>query len=127
MASIVWKDRKRTFLGLPWSFTRYSLTEEKLIIDTGLFSRKEEEIRLYRVLDITLHRSFGQRLFGLGTLHLCTGDKTAPEIDIKCIRDPKAVRDMLSDMVEHEREERRIGAREYFGGAEADDDDSGCH
>ena len=26
----IWKDRKRTFLGLPWSFTVYYLTEEKL-------------------------------------------------------------------------------------------------
>ena len=122
MANTVWKDRKHTFLGLPWSFTRYELTEEKLIIDTGIFSRREEEIRLYRILDITLHRSFGQRLLGLGTLHLCTADRTAPEIDIKLIRSPKRVRDMLSDMVERERAERRIGAREFLGGADYDDD-----
>ncbi len=123
MANTVWKDRKRTFLGLPWSFTRYALTEEKLIVDTGCFNRKEEEIRLYRILDITLHRTFGQRLLGLGTIHLCTADKTAPEIDIKNIRSPKDVRDMLSDMVEHERNERRIGARELFGTADYDNDD----
>ena len=109
MANTVWKDRKRTFLGLPWSFTRYELTEEKLIIETGLFGRREEEIRLYRIL-------------GLGTIHLCTADRSAPEMDIKRIKKPKQVRDILSDMVEHEREERRIGAREYLGGADMDDD-----
>ena len=98
MANTVWKDRKRTFLGLPWSFTRYELTEEKL------------------------HRPLGQRILGLGTIHLCTADRSAPEMDIKRIKKPKQVRDILSDMVEHEREERRIGAREYLGGAEMDDD-----
>lgn len=56
MAEILWKDRKRIFCGLPWTFTRYSLTKEKLIIDTGFLSRKEEEVRLYRVLDMTLKR-----------------------------------------------------------------------
>ena len=61
----VWKDRKRTFLGLPLSFTVYKLTEEKLMIETGCFSKKEEEIRLYRIMDMTLNRPFGQRLFPL--------------------------------------------------------------
>ena len=41
MANTVWKDRKRTFLGLPWSFTRYELTEEKLIIETGLLAARK--------------------------------------------------------------------------------------
>ncbi len=126
MANTVWKDRKRIIFGLPWSFTRYELTEEKLVIETGLLSRKEEEIRLYRILDITLNRPLGQRIFGLGTIHLCTADHSTPEADIKRIRNPKQVRDMLSDMVEHERQERRIGAREYLGGAEFDEDEDGC-
>ena len=77
MAKTVWKDRKRTLFGLPWSFTRYYLTEDKLIIETGFLSRREEEIRLYRILDITLQRPFAQRLFGLGTVHLCTAHKKA--------------------------------------------------
>ena len=79
MAKTVWKDRKRTLFGLPWSFTRYYLTEDKLIIETGFLSRREEEIRLYRILDITLQRPFAQRLFGLGTVHLCTADHSTPE------------------------------------------------
>jgi uncharacterized membrane protein YdbT with pleckstrin-like domain len=126
MANTVWKDRKRIIFGLPWSFTRYELTEEKLIIETGLLSRKEEEIRLYRILDITLNRPLGQRIFGLGTIHLCTADHSTPEADIKRIPNSKKVRDMLSDMVEHERQERRIGAREYLGGADFDEDEDGC-
>ena len=112
MAKTVWKDRKRTLFGLPWSFTRYYLTEDKLIIETGFLSRREEEIRLYRILDITLQRPFAQRLFGLGTVHLCTADHSTPEIDIRRIKKPREFKEMLSDMVEHEREERRIGTRE---------------
>ena len=110
----VWTDRKRTFLGLPWSFTRYRLDGEKLIIDTGFFNRREEEIRLYRIMDITLNRSFGERIFGLGTIHCCSGDKTSPEFDIKHIKLPREVKEMLSDMVEEERLRRRVGTREFM-------------
>ena len=46
----IWKDRKRTLFGLPLSFTVYKLTKEKLLIETGIFSKKQEEIRLYRVM-----------------------------------------------------------------------------
>ncbi len=124
---IVWKDRKRILFGLPWSFTRYSLTQEKLIVDTGLLNRKEEEVRLYRILDITLKRPFSQRLWGLGTVHLCTADKSTPEIDIKCIKNSRAFKDMLSDMVERERNERRISGREYMGVMDMDDDINDSH
>ena len=111
----IWKERKRTLFGLPWSFTVYKLTEEKLLIESGFLSKKEEEIRLYRILDLTLKRTFEERLFGLGTIHCCTADKTAPEFDIKRIRDCKEIRTLLSDQVEEERKSRYVGVREYMG------------
>lgn len=121
MADLVWKDRKRIIFGLPWTFTRYSLTQEKLIIDTGFISRKEDEIRLYRILDISLQRPLSQRIWGLGTIHLNTADKSSPEIDIKRIKNAKQIKEMLSDMVEKERDEKRISAREFMG-MDMDDD-----
>lgn len=120
----VWKDRKRTFLGLPWSFTRYALTDEKLLIDTGFFSRNEDEVRLYRITDITLRRSFGERLLGLGTIHCCSGDKTSPEFDILRIKHPKEVKEQLSNLVEEERMRRRVSIRENFSDSDCDDDDT---
>lgn len=119
--NVVWKDRKRTIFGLPWSFTRYFLYESKLVIDVGFLSRTEDEIRLYRIMDITLKRSLRERIFGLGTIHCCSGDKTSPEFDIKHIKKPKMVKDMLSDMVEKERLERRVGVREYMNDEEDDE------
>ena len=124
----VWKDRKRIIFGLPWTFTVYKLTEEKLFVETGFFSKKEEEIRLYRVMDLTLKRPFGQRIWGLGTIHCCTADKSTPEFDILKVKKAKEVKDMISDMVEKQREEKRISAREFMsdgGYDEADIDGDG--
>ena len=122
----VWSDRKRTFLGLPWSFTVYKLTEEKLLIETGFFSKKEEEIRLYRIMDLTLRRTFGQRLIGVGTIHCCTADKSTPEFDILSVKKPKEVKNLISDLVEKQRDAKRITAREFMDDGDEDHDDDGC-
>ena len=124
--SPLWRERKRTLFGLPWSFTTYTLTDTRLIIKKGIFNISEEEIRLYRILDITLKRSFEERIFGLGTIQLCTADKSSAEIDIARIKNPREVRTLLSDKVEEERSERYVGIREYMDGDEADMD-GGAH
>lgn len=123
MEEYVWKDRKRTIFGLPLSFTTYKLTEDKLLIETGFFSKKEEEIRLWRILDLTLVRPLGQRIFGVGTIHLCTADKSTPEIDIVKIKRSKEIKKLLSDMVEEQRDKKRISAREFMETDDALDHD----
>lgn len=113
VSGVIWQDRKRTVFGLPWSFTRYFITDEKVLLDIGFLSRTEEEIRLYRITDVTLKRSFGERIFGLGTIHCCSGDKSTPEFDIKHIKNSRATKEMLSDLVEKARNERRVAVREF--------------
>lgn len=112
----VWKDRKRPFMGLPLSFTKYRLTTEKLLIETGILNITQEEIRLYRIMDMTLRKSLFQRIFGVGTIHCCTADKSTPEFDIVSIKNPNAVKEMISEMIEKERDKKRIASREVMGG-----------
>lgn len=111
---VVWQDRKRIIFGLPWTFTKYVLTKEKLLIQTGILNTKEEEVRLYRIMDVTLRRSLAQRMFGLGTIHCCSADKSTPEFDIKWIPDSAAVKEKLSDLVEAERMAKRVSGREFM-------------
>jgi len=115
---ILWWDRKRTIFGLPLSFTVYTLTGEKLLIDTGFLNKKQEEIMLFRITDVTLERKLSQRIFGVGTIHCCSADKTTPEFDIKNIKNSKEVKELLSSEVFRERKENRVSSREIF----ADDD-----
>ena len=84
---------------------------------SGVFNVREEEIRLYRILDITLRQTLGERLFGLGTIHLCTNDQSTPEVDIKRIKHPKVVRTLLSDRAEIERSAKLEGMCEMLGQA----------
>jgi uncharacterized membrane protein YdbT with pleckstrin-like domain len=114
MANIVWHDRKRIIFGLPWSFTKYSLSEDRLFINTGMLNVKEDEVRLYRIMDISLERSFWQRLFGLGTIKCCSADKTMKDFDIKNIKKPREVKEQLSSFVEEERTKKRVSSREFM-------------
>lgn len=108
----VWSDRKRTIFGLPWSFTRYILTDEKLLIIKGFIKQTEEEIRLYRILDMSLTRSVTERIDRVGTIHCCSSDKTASEFDIKRVKNARKVKELLSDLVEKQRIARGVNIRE---------------
>lgn len=117
-----WYDRKRTLFGFPWSFTKYMFNGDKLVIKTGFFNIHEEEIRLYRIMDVTLSRSLLQRIFGVGTIIVNSSDKTTPIFHIKSVKNSEAVKNKLSDFVEAARKKNRVSAREFMVG----DDDMDC-
>ncbi len=110
-----WKDRRRLAIGLPWTFDRFRLTKEKLLIVTGFFNIKEEEIKLYRVIDLELTKTFGQRIFGMGTVVVKSSDKTLPQAILKNIKHPNYVKDLISELVEKERMAKRVINSEMMG------------
>ena len=120
---IVWQDRKRIIFGLPWTFTKYKLYQDKLIICSGFLNKKEEEVRLYRIMDNTLEKPFSQRIFGLGSIKINSADKSTPVFFIAKIKKADFVRNQLSDLVEKERTKKRVSGREYMSSDLDDDDD----
>ena len=104
---LLWADKKRPFCGLPLSFTHYSLHCDRLIVDRGLLIRRQEEIRLYRIVDLSLRQSLFQRIFKVGTIIVQTVDCSAPKYFLAYIRQPYEVMRLVSDTAEIER--RRVG------------------
>ena len=111
---VLWSDKKRNIFGLPWTLTKYTLEKEKLLIRTGMLSIREEEIQLYRITDITLLESLWQRIFKMGTIHCCSSDRTTPEFSIKNIKNPSAIKELLSKQIEDVRDKKGIYAREIL-------------
>ena len=103
----LWKDRKRYF-GLPLSFTRYQLSEDRLFISVGFLNIKDDEILLYRVRDIDTNRSLWQRLFGVGTITVMSSDKTMPTLELKNVKDPVFVKELIHKQVEEMKIKRRV-------------------
>ena len=114
MGEILFKERKRLWCGLPWTFTVYSFDEERLFIKSGMLNIKEDEIRLYRILDLSLKRNFLQRIFGLGTIVVDSSDKTMKCFEIKNLKRARDAKEMLSKLVEEERVRKRISGREFI-------------
>ncbi|MDR2647757.1 MAG: PH domain-containing protein [Oscillospiraceae bacterium] len=111
---IMWEDRKRTFLGLPLSFTKYTLTRERLIIETGFWNRKRDDVRLYRIRDLSLSRKIGERVLGLGTITVFSSDASKHNFELLRIKDSEVVYEEFSDLVETVRKESGLQSREIL-------------
>ena len=116
----IWSDRKR-HLGLPLSFTKYSLSEDRLFLEQGLLNLKSEEILLYRVRDIDLKMNLGQRILGVGTICIYSSDTSAPHMDLVNIKDPRAVKEIIHQAVEEAKTKRRMRTMEVMGDDPFDD------
>lgn len=124
-STFIWKDRKH-FMWFPWSFTKYSLDQDRLYEDRGLLNTKHDEVLLYRIVDITMTRTLGQKIFGTGTIVLCTKVDTSKDVKLINIKNCRNVNRMLSDMIEQARSKKRVVGKEFYGsGGHAHDDGYG--
>lgn len=126
--SYLWKDKKR-ILGMPLSFTRYRLSEDRLFFSKGFLSIQDDEILLYRVRDIDTKRTLWQRIFGVGTVTVLSSDKTMPALALKNVKDPLMVKELIHQQVEETKIKRRMRFGEIMtdadGDGEPDDPDNG--
>ncbi len=122
MVDVVWKDRKRIIFGLPWTFTKYGLSEDRIFVETGLLNLQENEVRLYRIMDVSLERKLWQRMFGLGTITCFSSDKSMGTFQIKNIKKPSEVKELISSYVEEERSRKRVTSKEFINDDVFDDD-----
>ncbi len=121
---IVWSERKRLWCRLPWTFTKYALSEDRLFITSGLLKTVENEVRLYRVLDLSLSRTLIQKIFHLGTIRVSSSDKSMGNFELVNIPDPARIKEQLSQLVEENRDKKRVTSREFMGDdLEVEDDD----
>lgn len=114
----MWSDKKR-ILGMPISFTRYSLSEDRLFISTGCWTITDNEIALYRVRDIQVSRTLMQRLFGVGTVTIISSDKSHPALELKNIKNPINVKELIYKQSEIVKAKRGV----RFGEITTDSDD----
>ena len=119
---LIWQDRKRYF-GLPLSFTKYAISEDRLFQCSGILNQTFEEILLYRVRDITLSRTFGQRIFGVGSITITSSDKSRPTLVIESVKVPSAVKELIHEQVEDMKVRRRVRFGEIASFSDDLDDD----
>ncbi len=115
-------ERKRwVFFGLPFTFTKYHISDNVITIDNGFFRKVENDCYMYKVQDVELVSTFFERIFGLGSVICYTGDTTHPQMVLQHIKNAKVIKNFILESSEKARMKRRT-LNTLNIGAEAMDD-----
>ena len=118
------RERKRwVFLGLPFTFTVYTVKEDLITVQKGFLNKKENDCYMYKVQDVELLESLPQRIFGLGTVRCFTGDTTSPTLLIQNVKNARSVKNFILEASEKARRRRRTMNMLDIGAEETDAED----
>lgn len=117
--STLWKDRKHV-LWFPITHTKYEVRNERLYVQKGLLRTTFDETLLYRITDIQLTRTLGQKLCGTGTILLCTKIDHDAHIALQNVKHPKRVKELLSDAIEQARIDNDVVGKEFYDAVHPD-------
>ena len=122
--SVEFVEKQRwLFLGLPFTFTKYVIKEDMITVDTGVFTKVENDCYMYKVQDVEHTASIWERMVGLGTIVCYTGDTTHPKLLIEHIRNSKAIKEFILKESEEARLKRRTVNMLDIGSGEVGDID----
>lgn len=122
--SVEFVEKKRwLFLGLPFTFTKYVIKEDMITVDTGVFTKVENDCYMYKVQDVEHTASIWERMVGLGTIVCYTGDTTHPQLLIEHIRNSKQIKEFILKESEEARLKRRTVNMLDIGSGEVGDID----
>lgn len=95
-------------IGIPyiiWTYLviknkKYELTQERLILRSGVLNKKIEELELFRVRDYSIEKPFIYNIFGLGNIILTSSDKTNPYIKLEALKDIENLKNKIRNAVQ---------------------------
>ena len=94
--------------------THYKITTERVVVETGLFSKRMDQIDIYRINDYVVERPFSQRIMGTGNLVVTAMDKSNPQLRIAGLRtDVRALYEQLRHATENEKRRRGVRMIDY--------------
>ncbi len=120
IGTMEFRERKRwLFLGLPWTFTVYTVKEDMLNVRTGFFKTIENDCYMYKILDVKLETSLMEKIFKLGTIVCYTGDTTDKTLKIVHVKNSRAIKDFILEQSEKQRMKRRtLNTQNLNGGVD---------
>ncbi|MGN1145506.1 MAG: PH domain-containing protein [Acetatifactor sp.] len=101
-------ERKRwLFLGLPFTFTKYTVKEDMITIQEGLLKTVENDCYMYKVQDVQHTATLIEKIFKLGTVVCFTGDTTHAQLVLRHIRNSREIKEFILKESEEARIKRR--------------------
>jgi uncharacterized membrane protein YdbT with pleckstrin-like domain len=87
---------------------RYRITDQRLVLKTGLLTVRTDYIELYRVTDLLVEEPLSERMLGYGRLVVVSSDRTDPKAVLRGIKDPDKLADQLRGCIENQKRTRRV-------------------
>lgn len=106
-------EEKTLWLGKPFyfgfpSFTKYHITNQRLIIEKGVFTKRTSEIEFFRVRDVSVKRNLIERMFGFGDITIISTDPNNPTILLRNIKKSVVIKDLIRNAVMEQRNEQKL-------------------
>jgi len=104
---------------LPWAYLfwkwlqinsrKLKLTDQRIILQEGVFNKTTHETELYRVRDSTIEEPFFYRLFGCGNIIIFTTDEADATLQLTAYKKPHWLKDQVRNYSEICRQKKRWG------------------
>lgn len=102
-------------LGFAWwqwlkvQTTKFTLTDQRLIVSQGIFTKRTNETELYRVRDTSIEEPFFYRMFGVGNVIIYSTDEAEGKLHFNAYRKPHWIKDQIRNNAETSRQKKRWG------------------
>ena len=90
--------------------TKLTLTDQRLIVTTGIFTRRTNETELYRVRDTSIEEPFFYRIFGVGNVIIYSTDEAEGKLHFNAYSKPHWIKDQIRNNAETCRQKKRWGS-----------------
>jgi len=75
--------------------TLYAVTNQRVIIESGIMEKKVEDIDLRYIDDTNFRQRIFERMLGIGNVTIVSSDKVAPLFVLRGIPDPRGLRELI--------------------------------
>lgn len=104
---ILWEGRPFLSLSL-----HYTITDERIRVTEGILGKSRENIELIRIQDVDYSQTFRERLLNLGDINIRSHDTSHPSIQLKNVKEPEAVYEILRKAILNARKKHNFMYRE---------------
>jgi hypothetical protein len=74
---------------------RYGVSNQRIMVESGVFSKSLAELDVRTIDDITFHQTFVERLLGIGQIAILSSDPSNARLRLVGVPDPRAVRELI--------------------------------
>ena len=95
-----------------FSLLLYTITDERIRVTEGILGKSRENIELIRIQDVDYSQTFRERLLNLGDINIRSHDTSHPSIQLKNVKEPEAVYEILRKAILNARKKHNFMYRE---------------